>query len=153
VPGIALGTAVVPTYPRHPAALAQQARTVALATSGRLTLGIGLSHKVVIEDMFGYNFDRPLRHMDEYLSALLPLLAGEPAGFTGETLRAHVSLDLDAAAGVVVGDVAGDEVVVRRVDAGLGGGACRGEQHRPPPYSSLSEKVLPDQRMPCASWV
>jgi KUP system potassium uptake protein len=32
VPGIALGTAVVPTYPRHPAALAQQARTVALAT-------------------------------------------------------------------------------------------------------------------------
>ena len=94
VPGIALGTAVVPTYPRHPAALAQQARTVALATGGRLTLGIGLSHKVVIEDMFGYDFERPLRHMDEYLSALLPLLAGEPAGFTGETLRAHVSLSV-----------------------------------------------------------
>jgi hypothetical protein len=84
----------VPTYPRHPAALAQQARTVALATSGRLTLGIGLSHKVVIEDMFGYDFDRPVRHMDEYLSALLPLLAGEPAGFTGETLRAHLSLSV-----------------------------------------------------------
>ena len=44
--------------------------------------------------MFGYDFDRPLRHMDEYLSDLLPLLAGEPAAFTGETLRAHVSLSV-----------------------------------------------------------
>jgi len=43
VPGIELGTAVVPTYPRHPAVLAQQALTAALAVGpGRLTLGIGL---------------------------------------------------------------------------------------------------------------
>ena len=62
VSGIELGTAVVPTYPRHPAALAQQALTVALALDGRLALGIGLSHKIVIEDMFGYSFDRPARH-------------------------------------------------------------------------------------------
>src|SRR5690348_18246517 len=40
VPGIEVGTAVVPTYPRHPAALAQQARTVAAAVDGRLVLGI-----------------------------------------------------------------------------------------------------------------
>lgn len=56
VPGIELGTAVVPTYPRHPAAMAQQARTTSLALQGRLTLGIGLSHKIVIEDMYGYDF-------------------------------------------------------------------------------------------------
>jgi 5,10-methylenetetrahydromethanopterin reductase len=55
VPGIELGTAVVPTYPRHPAVLAQQALTAALAVGpGRLTLGIGLSHKIVIEDMYGF---------------------------------------------------------------------------------------------------
>ena len=60
VPGIELGTAVVPTYPRHPAVLAQQALTVALAVGpGRLALGIGLSHKIVIEDMYGYSFDKP----------------------------------------------------------------------------------------------
>jgi 5,10-methylenetetrahydromethanopterin reductase len=92
VPGIELGTSVVPTYPRHPAALAQQALTTDLAIGGRLTLGIGLSHKIVIEDMFGYDFDRPARHMSEYLSILLPLLGREHASFTGETLRAKVSL-------------------------------------------------------------
>jgi 5,10-methylenetetrahydromethanopterin reductase len=90
--GIELGTAVVPTYPRHPAALAQQALTVALALEGRLALGIGLSHKIVIEDMYGYSFDRPARHMSEYLSVLLPLLDGETASFDGETVRAHVGL-------------------------------------------------------------
>ena len=90
--GIELGTAVVPTYPRHPATLAQQALTVALALEGRLALGIGLSHKIVIEDMFGYSFDRPARHMSEYLSVLLPLLDGETASFDGETVRAHIGL-------------------------------------------------------------
>ena len=59
VPGIELGTAVVPTYPRHPAVLAQQALTAALALEGRLALGIGLSHQIVIEDMYGYSFDKP----------------------------------------------------------------------------------------------
>ena len=92
VPRIELGTAVVPTYPRHPAVLAQQALTTATAVGGRLTLGIGLSHKIVIDDMYGYSFDRPARHMREYLSVLLPLLDGEPAAFTGETLRASIGL-------------------------------------------------------------
>ena len=92
VPGIELGTAVVPAYPRHPAALAQQALTTATALGGRLTLGIGLSHKIVIEDMYGYSFDRPARYMSEYLSILLPLLDGQQASFRGETLRAEIGL-------------------------------------------------------------
>jgi len=92
VPGIELGTAVVPTYPRHPAVLAQQALTTATALGGRLTLGIGLSHKIVIEDMYGYSFDRPARHMREYLSILLPLLDGETVSFQGETMRAGIGL-------------------------------------------------------------
>ncbi len=92
VPGIELGTAVMPTYPRHPAALAQQALTAAAALDGRLTLGIGPSHKIVIDDMFGYSYDRPARHIREYLAVLGPLLAGQPADFTGETLSGHLAL-------------------------------------------------------------
>jgi alkanesulfonate monooxygenase SsuD/methylene tetrahydromethanopterin reductase-like flavin-dependent oxidoreductase (luciferase family) len=72
VPGIEFGTSIVPTYPRHPAALAQQALTTALAVEGRLALGIGVSHKIVIEDMLGFSFDQPVRHLSEYLSILLP---------------------------------------------------------------------------------
>ncbi|MGH9210182.1 MAG: LLM class F420-dependent oxidoreductase [Acidimicrobiales bacterium] len=92
VPGIELGTAVVPTYPRHPAALAQQALTTQAALGGRLVLGIGLSHQIVIEGMFGYSFDKPARHMREYLAVLVPLLREGRVSFTGETLRAEVGL-------------------------------------------------------------
>lgn len=92
VPGLELGTAVVPTYPRHPATLAQQALTAQAALGGRLTLGIGLSHQIVIEQMFGYSFDKPARHMREYLEVLLPLLREGQVSFKGETVQAQVGL-------------------------------------------------------------
>ena len=81
---IGLGTAVTPTYPRHPTAIAQQALTTAAATNNRFTLGIGLSHKLVIEDMLGMSYDKPAKHMREYLSVLMPLVRGEVANFQGE---------------------------------------------------------------------
>ncbi len=92
ISGIEIGTAVVPTYPRHAAALAQQALTAALALNGQLTLGIGLSHQIVIEDMYGYSFAKPAGHMSEYLSILLPLLAGDQASYAGPTMRAAIGL-------------------------------------------------------------
>ncbi len=81
---IGLGTAVTPTYPRHPTAIAQQAITTAAVTNNRFTLGIGLSHKLVIEDMFGMSYDKPAKHMREYLSVLMPLARGETANFEGQ---------------------------------------------------------------------
>ena len=50
---IAIGTAITPTYPRHPHAMAQQAASTAAAARGRFTLGVGPSHRVVVEDMWG----------------------------------------------------------------------------------------------------
>lgn len=95
VPRIGLGTAVTPTYPRHPVAIAQQALTTAAASGNRFTLGIGLSHKLVIEDMFGLSYDKPANHMREYLSVLMPLVRGETATFEGEQYRvANVALDV-----------------------------------------------------------
>ena len=86
---IHLGTAVTPTYPRHPVAMAQQALTTAAASDNRFTLGIGLSHKLVIEDMFGLSYSKPIRHMKEYLGVLMPLLRGESANFDGQEYNVH----------------------------------------------------------------
>jgi F420-dependent oxidoreductase-like protein len=88
VPGIDVGTAVTQTYPRHPLALAGQALTAQAASGNRFTLGIGPSHRPVIEGQFGYSYDRPAAHVREYLSALAPLLRGEPADHRGPALTA-----------------------------------------------------------------
>lgn len=84
---IELGTAVTPTYPRHPMAMAQQALTTAQLTDNRFVLGIGLSHKLVVEGMLGLSYAQPARHMREYLKILRPLLRGEMVNFDGEEFR------------------------------------------------------------------
>lgn len=94
---IELGTFVVPTYPRHPVALAQQALTASAATNGRFTLGIGLSHKVVIENMLGLDYSKPVRQMREYLSVLTPLLSGEQVIYRGEEYRVMARVTVPAA--------------------------------------------------------
>lgn len=99
VPGITLGTAVTPTYPRHPHAMAQQAMTVWDATGGRFVLGIGLSHQIVIETMFGLSYDRPAVHMREYLDVLLPLLRKGNVSFAGEQYRVNAPLEASGPAG------------------------------------------------------
>jgi F420-dependent oxidoreductase-like protein len=88
VPDIPLGTAIVPSYPRHPLVLAAQALTTQAATGNRLTLGVGTSHRHIVEGQFGLSFERPARHLREYLTALQPLLRGESVAYRGETLAA-----------------------------------------------------------------
>src|SRR5215475_7181222 len=87
---IELGTAVVPTFPRHPMAMAQQAMSAQAAAGGRFTLGIGLSHQVVIEMMFGLSFAKPYSHMREYLEVLVPLIRTGAVSFMGEEFRVNV---------------------------------------------------------------
>jgi F420-dependent oxidoreductase-like protein len=95
VPGIALGTGVVPVHPRHPMMLAQQALTVQSATANRLILGIGLSHQMVVEGMWGMSYDKPARYMKEYLAALMPLLAGETVNVSGERITTNAFAPID----------------------------------------------------------
>jgi F420-dependent oxidoreductase-like protein len=97
VPGIGLGTGVVPVYPRHPMMLAQQALTVQWATANRLLLGIGLSHQVVVENMWGMSFDRPAGYMKEYLASLMPLLRGETVTSPGERITTNAFAPVDVA--------------------------------------------------------
>lgn len=121
VPRIELGTSVVPTFPRHPHAIAQQAHTVAAASGNRFTLGIGLSHKIVIENMFGMSYDKPVRHLREYLSVLMPLSRNEPANFDGEMYRVHAGISAKGSNGFsVVVAALGEQML--RVTAALADG-------------------------------
>ena len=91
---IELGTAVVPTFSRHPVYMAQQALTSQAAAGGRLLLGLGPSHKVVIEDMLGLSFAKPARHVREYVTVVKELLETGKTSFRGETLRVNASLNV-----------------------------------------------------------
>ena len=94
VPTIGLGTSVVPTYPRHPMMLAAQALTANAAAGGRIRLGIGLSHKMSIEGRYGLSYDKPGRHMREYLSVLLPAMHERKVAYEGETLAGRGELTI-----------------------------------------------------------
>ena len=91
VPGLALGTAIVPTYPRHPLALAGQALTTADSIGHRLTLGVGLSHEPMMAQL-GIGFDKPIRHLREYLTILMALMRTGRVDFTGATLACQAEL-------------------------------------------------------------
>lgn len=61
--------------------------TVQQSSSNRLALGIGLSHKPVIDTGFGLSFSHPIRHLREYLTVLTPLLAGRAVQMSGQHYR------------------------------------------------------------------
>ncbi len=81
---IELGTAVIPTWPRHPQALAAQALTAQAATDGRIILGIGLAHQPSVEGNWKMTWEKPIRHMLDYLGVLEELLATGKANYEGE---------------------------------------------------------------------
>ena len=67
---IRLGTSIVPTYPRHPLVMAQQALSIYDIAPGRLRLGIGPSHQSIIEGIYGLPQTTPLAHLREYVNVL-----------------------------------------------------------------------------------
>ena len=87
---IEIGTAVIPTWPRHPLMLAAQALTVQEAIGNRLALGIGLAHKSSVESTLKIPFVTPAKHMDEYLSVLLPAMTERSVKFSGDIWSAEV---------------------------------------------------------------
>ncbi len=111
VPDITFATAVVPTYPRHPQMLAQQALTVNAAIGGRLILGIGPSHKPVVEGSWNISFDKPIRHLREYLEILMPLVHDKSVRFVGETLTARADISVDGPAPRVMMSALGPQLL------------------------------------------
>ena len=97
VDGIEVGSGVIPIQVQHPMQLAQRALTLTLIGGGRFSLGIGMSHRLVTEGVWGISWDRAVRQMREYLDGLQPLLAGQPADATGEFWTTRGSLQIPGA--------------------------------------------------------
>ncbi|HEX9831747.1 MAG TPA: TIGR03564 family F420-dependent LLM class oxidoreductase [Mycobacterium sp.] len=97
VDGIEVGSAVIPIQVQHPMQLAQRALTLTLVGDGRFSLGIGMSHRMVTEGVWGISWDRAVRQMREYLDGLQPLLAGQPADATGEFWTTRGALQIPGA--------------------------------------------------------
>ena len=89
MPGVDLGTAVVPTFTQHPVSLAAQAITAQAFCDHRLTLGIGLNHKPIVEGVWGMSFEKPVRHLREYLDILDGLFNEGQANVSGELFTLH----------------------------------------------------------------
>jgi F420-dependent oxidoreductase-like protein len=89
---VRLGSSIVPTYPRHPSTLASQALVVEGLAPGRLRLGVGPSHRPIIEDGLGIPMGKPLAHLREYMAVLRDLLWEGKVDFSGDYFT--VKLDL-----------------------------------------------------------
>jgi F420-dependent oxidoreductase-like protein len=74
---IRLGTGVMPIYSRSPVATAQIAATIDELSGGRVTIGLGVSHRIVVESWYGQTIDKPVREMREYAQTVRAILAGQ----------------------------------------------------------------------------
>jgi len=74
---IKLGTGVTPIYARTPVATAQTAATIDEHSGGRMVLGLGVSHRPVVEGWYGQTIDKPVREMREYLGIVRAIFRGE----------------------------------------------------------------------------
>jgi 5,10-methylenetetrahydromethanopterin reductase len=83
---IEVATGVLPIQNQHPMLMAQRALTLSAISGGRFILGLGMTHRMVTEGMWGIPWDKPVRRLGEYLDGLLPLLDGKDANATGETV-------------------------------------------------------------------
>lgn len=99
---ININSAVVPIQTRHPFAMAQQIKTMAAATPGRINLAVGLSHKMFIEPFLGLSYDKPAQQMEEYLNILMPLLSDSAAQAKGDFYSGTPMLNIAEAGNVAV---------------------------------------------------
>src|SRR5258708_33276995 len=87
-----LGTAIIPTYPRHPLTMASQALALNDLAPGRLRLGIGSSHRPVIEGIYGMKMEKPREHLREYIEIGGAGLWKGEVGSQGQVLKGKISL-------------------------------------------------------------
>lgn len=99
---IGLGTAIMPIFPRHPLALAQEAAVIDALAPGRLRLGVGPSHAPTVRDVYRLDFTRPLEYLREYVTILNTIFRDGRVAFHGERLHAETELPVPLRAPIPV---------------------------------------------------
>jgi F420-dependent oxidoreductase-like protein len=139
---IGLGTAVTPTYPRHPITLAAQAIAIDDLASGRLRLGVGPSHKPIIEGAYGLPMGKPLAHLREYVTILRMLLWEGAADFSGDYFTVKIALQ----AGVLASKIPIPISALRPNAFRLAGEIADGAISWVTPVDYLTRTALPELR-------
>src|SRR5437762_2818694 len=88
---VRLGTGILPIYTRHPTAMAQMAATLDELSGGRFILGLGVSHHVTVESMWGLKLEHPVQAVREYVSIVRSSLRDGAASIDGKQFSAHWS--------------------------------------------------------------
>ena len=99
---VRLGTAIIPTYPRHPVVLAQEVLALHDIAPGRLRLGIGPSHRAIVEDIYGLPQTTPLVHLREYVKVLHSILSDGKVDHHGEFFNVVVEFPRTAQIPVLI---------------------------------------------------
>jgi alkanesulfonate monooxygenase SsuD/methylene tetrahydromethanopterin reductase-like flavin-dependent oxidoreductase (luciferase family) len=133
---VRLGTAIVPTFPRHPLVVAQQTADIAQLAPGRFVLGLGPSHATVMQGRYGIPYRKPLGHLREFVAVVKGLLSGAQTDFEGEHFKVHAKLNYGAQVPVIVSALrAGSFELAGEIAEGAVSWLC------PAPY--LREVALP----------
>jgi len=97
-----MGTAIVPTFPRHPLVVAQQTADIAQLAPGRFVLGLGPSHATIMQGRYGIPYTKPLGHLREYVTVVKGLLSGAQTDFEGEHFKVHAKLNYGAQVPIII---------------------------------------------------
>ena len=99
---VRMGTAIVPTFPRHPLVVAQQTADIAQLAPGRFVLGLGPSHATVMQGRYGIPYRQPLGHLREFVAVVKGLLTGAQTDFDGKHFQVHAKLNYGAQVPIII---------------------------------------------------
>ena len=88
VPGLGVGTSVVPINPRHPLIMASLAQTAQAASHGNFSLGLGLGAHEPERKAFGTSWPNTVQRLREHLTVLRSIFAEGAVDFHGDEFTA-----------------------------------------------------------------
>ncbi len=89
VPGLGVGTSVVPINPRHPLLISAAAQTAQAASHGQFSLGLGLGAPDVEQAVFGVRWSNTITRLREHLTVLRSIFDTGAVDFDGDEIRTH----------------------------------------------------------------